>query len=173
MITVLPGSGAFVAPEEHSFWFGQPWHADVFPAWSLVVPGQSVRFYHRQNLLYQVISNGWGTCFSSSGFSSTHFNLFHFQIQNFMIDLMDKKQTSKRLSSSLIFQSVYLSRTSNTHIDARACACFYIRNNVMSWCSSQSWVNCDTQLDERPRVSFCLKDLYKTTELNMSNIRRL
>lgn len=44
---VLPGSGALVAPEEHSFWFGQPWHADVFPACSLNVPGQSKRIKDR------------------------------------------------------------------------------------------------------------------------------
>lgn len=38
---VLPGSGAFVAPEAQSFWLGQPWHGADLPACSLVVPGQS------------------------------------------------------------------------------------------------------------------------------------
>lgn len=43
VVYLLPGSGALVAPEAHSFWLGQPWHDDDFPAWSLVVPGQSNR----------------------------------------------------------------------------------------------------------------------------------
>lgn len=41
---LLPGSGALVAPEAHSFWLGHPAHGVAFPACSLVVPGQSTRF---------------------------------------------------------------------------------------------------------------------------------
>lgn len=36
----MAGSGPFVAPDAHRFWFGQPAHADVLPAASLSVPGQ-------------------------------------------------------------------------------------------------------------------------------------
>lgn len=37
----VPGSGALGAPEEHKAWFGHPWHAEDFPACSLLLPGQS------------------------------------------------------------------------------------------------------------------------------------
>lgn len=37
----LPGSGALVAPEAQTCWFGHPAQADAFPASSLLVPGQS------------------------------------------------------------------------------------------------------------------------------------
>ena len=36
-----PGSACWVWPDAQIFWFGQPWHADTFPADSLWVPGQS------------------------------------------------------------------------------------------------------------------------------------
>lgn len=36
----MAGSGPFVAPVAHRFWFGQPAHADDLPAASLCVPGQ-------------------------------------------------------------------------------------------------------------------------------------